>query len=258
MRKRGVGKRKEGLQWSVINFRFHPRSPGTLQSERSHQGTDKVSLLSSYPYVSYLSLSSCFISSQINCCVVSLLLSYASREPSGNISLWCSPLPTGKLGKLTPNSPLENRIPSMGVVWIFSETTQFDTQMTVISHRRRERFSSSAGLLFCCEISDCRHSRGFGDKSIVFLHFPRSFRAGQLGLSSVNFDFRNVNFQPVVFPFVWGKYKGKFIRDRCISPSLGTSRLRRSLARSRVARFACPNRRKQHDGVNVMILNSKW
>ena len=37
----------------------------------------------------------------------------------------------------------------------------------------------------------------------------------QLGLLSINFDFRNVIFQPMVFPFVWAKYKWKFVRDGC-------------------------------------------
>ena len=37
----------------------------------------------------------------------------------------------------------------------------------------------------------------------------------QLGLLSINFDFRNVIFQPMVFPFVWAKYKWNFMRDRC-------------------------------------------
>ena len=37
----------------------------------------------------------------------------------------------------------------------------------------------------------------------------------QLGLLSINFDFRNVIFQPIVFPFVWAKYKWNFMRDRC-------------------------------------------
>ena len=36
-----------------------------------------------------------------------------------------------------------------------------------------------------------------------------------LGLLSINFDFRNVIFQPIVFPFVWAKYKWNFMRDRC-------------------------------------------
>ena len=43
--------------------------------------------------------------------------------------------------------------------------TKFDTQTTVNSHRRRKRFSSSAGLLFRSEFSDRRHNTGFGDKS---------------------------------------------------------------------------------------------
>ena len=37
----------------------------------------------------------------------------------------------------------------------------------------------------------------------------------QLDLLSVNFDFRNVIFQPMVFPFVLAKYKWNFMRDRC-------------------------------------------
>ena len=78
-------------------------------------------------------------------------------------------------------------------------------RLTVFSHRRRKRLSSTADHLFRSEFSDCRQNRSFGDKSIVFLHFPRKLRAGQLGLLSISFDFRNVIFQPVVFPFVWAK-----------------------------------------------------
>ena len=37
----------------------------------------------------------------------------------------------------------------------------------------------------------------------------------QLSLLSINFDFRNVIFQPMVFPFVWAKYKWNFMRDGC-------------------------------------------
>ena len=77
----------------------------------------------------------------------------------------------------------------------------------IFSHRRRKRLSLSDGPLFRSELSDRRHNTGFGlgfgDKSIVSLHFPRKVRAGQQGLLSINFDFRNVTFQPTVFPFVW-------------------------------------------------------
>ena len=41
----------------------------------------------------------------------------------------------------------------------------------------------------------------------------------------------------MVFPFVWAKYKWKFVRDGC------KLSFRRSLARSRAARLARPNRR---------------
>ena len=37
----------------------------------------------------------------------------------------------------------------------------------------------------------------------------------QLGQLSINFDFRKVIFQSMVFPFVWAKYKWNFMRDRC-------------------------------------------
>ena len=68
---------------------------------------------------------------------------------------------------------------------------------------------------FRSEFSDCRNNTGFGHKNVMYLHYPRKVRAGQRGLLSINFDFRNVIFQPMVFPFVWAKYKWKFMRDRC-------------------------------------------
>ena len=85
--------------------------------------------------------------------------------------------------------------------------TKLDTQTTVISHRRRKRVSSSAGLLSQSEFSDRRHNMGFCNKSIVFPHFSRKFRGGQPGLLWINFHFRNVIFKPMVFTFVWAKYK---------------------------------------------------
>ena len=62
-------------------------------------------------------------------------------------------------------------------------------------------------FFFRSDFSDRRHNTGFRDKSIVFLHFSRKLRGSQPGLFSVNFDFRNDIFQPMVFPFVWAKYK---------------------------------------------------
>ena len=121
------------------------------------------------------------------------------------------------LWKVHPTSPFALRAETSSRSNMIPLRTKFNTQTTVISHeRRRKRFSSSVGHLFQGEFSDWRQNTGFGDKSIVFLHFPRKFRAGQLyGLLSVKFHFRNVIFQPMVFPFVWAKYKWKFMRDRC-------------------------------------------
>ena len=80
----------------------------------------------------------------------------------------------------------ENHIKPATLIWelkqvlgsnMISLRTKFNTQTktTVISHRKRNRFSSSAGLLFRSEFSDRWHTNtGFGYiKSIPFLHFPR-------------------------------------------------------------------------------------
>ena len=59
---------------------------------------------------------------------------------------------------------------------------------------------------------------------------------------SINFDFRNVILQLMLFPFVWAKYKWNFMRDRCkLSFSLPPAAL--PLARSRETRFTRSNRR---------------
>ena len=78
--------------------------------------------------------------------------------------------------------------------------TKFDTQTTVLLQKEKAIFFFCR-LLFRSEFSDRRHNTGFGDKSIMFLHFPLKFRVGQLSLLT-NFDFRNVIFQPMVIPFV--------------------------------------------------------
>ena len=55
-----------------------------------------------------------------------------------------------------------------------------------------------------------------------------------LGLLSINFDFRNVIFQPIVFPFVWAKGKWNFMKDRCKVPfplPLAVSPLARAFSR---------------------------
>ena len=59
--------------------------------------------------------------------------------------------------------------------------TKFDTQTTIISHRRRKRFFYSAGLLFWSTFSDriADITRFFWDKSILFLNFRRKFRGGK-------------------------------------------------------------------------------
>ena len=107
--------------------------------------------------------------------------------------------------------------------------TKFDTQTTVISHRRRKQFSSSAGLLFRSEFSDRQSNTCFGDKSIVFQHFPRKFRTGQLGMLTINLDFRNVIFSQWNFPSSGRSTNENLWEIVASSPFLSPSRLRLSL-----------------------------
>ena len=53
-----------------------------------------------------------------------------------------------------------------------SKLLENHTQTTVISHRKRKRFFSSAGLLSRSEFGDRWHNTGFCDKSIVFQERP--------------------------------------------------------------------------------------
>ena len=78
----------------------------------------------------------------------------------------------------------------------------------------------------------------------------------QLSLLSINFDFRNVIFQPMVFPFVCVKYKWNLWEIIVVSsPFLGPSRLHRSLARSRETRFTRLNRRACSQAIMQMTRN---
>ena len=72
----------------------------------------------------------------------------------------------------------------------------------------------------------------------------RKFWAGQLGPLSIYFDFRNVIFQPMVFPFVKTKYKWNFMRGRC------KFSFPRPLAASPLAR---PNRRACSHATNEFL-----
>ena len=72
----------------------------------------------------------------------------------------------------------------------------------------------------------------------------RKFWAGQLGPLSIYFDFRNVIFQLMVFPFVKTKYKWNFLRGRC------KFSFPRPLAASPLAR---PNRRACSQATNEFL-----
>ena len=85
----------------------------------------------------------------------------------------------------------------------------------------------------------------------VFLCLPRKFRAGQLGLLSINFDFQNVIFQPMVFPLIWAKYKLKFMTD-CCKPSFPCKSLTSALSR----RSLCSP--KQESLLPVRVQPQNW
>ena len=109
------------------------------------------------------------------------------------------------------------------------------TQTTVISDIRRELFSSFAGFLFLSELSDCSTYK----TQVLSCFYISCKNLGQRGLLSINFTFWSVIFQPMVFLFVWVKYKWKFMRDCCKlsfpPPPLGCAYY------AWVAHFACPN-----------------
>ena len=70
------------------------------------------------------------------------------------------------------------------------------TQTTVISHRRRELFLPLPVFFFWVSSVIALHNMCF----VVFLHFPLKFRAGLLGLLSINFNFQSVIFSQWYFP----------------------------------------------------------
>ena len=69
---------------------------------------------------------------------------------------------------------------------------------------------------------------------VVSLHFPQKFRTGQLGLLSINFNFRNIIFQPVI-SLCLGEVQNENLWEIVASSSsfFGPSWLRRSLAQIR-------------------------
>ena len=87
---------------------------------------------------------------------------------------------------------------------------KFNTQTMVISHRWRKWFSSSAGPLF-----QSVTQRRFLQWEHCVSTSRTKFRGCHPGLLSINFDFPNVIFHPMLFPFVWVKYKWKFMRHCC-------------------------------------------
>ena len=120
-----VGERKESLQWSLINFPFHPRNLRTLQSVKT--------VTTIVPQIR-----------KVTTAWNSVRPILGSQYSIGNPSL--------SLVQLR-----ENHIKWDRLLWGLKQVlgsnndtlrTKFDTQLTLISHRRRKRLSSSAGLLF--------------------------------------------------------------------------------------------------------------
>ena len=76
---------------------------------------------------------------------------------------------------------------------------------------------------------------------VVSLHFPQKFRTGQLGLLSINFNFRNIIFQPGI-SLCLGKVQMK-IYERSLQALLLSSALRgfaaHSLNLTQIRELAC-------------------
>ena len=76
---------------------------------------------------------------------------------------------------------------------------------------------------------------------VVSLHFPQKFRTGQLGLLSINFNFRNIIFQPGI-SLCLGEVQMK-IYERSLQALLLSSALRgfaaHSLNLAQIRELAC-------------------
>ena len=192
-RKWVVGERKESLQWSLINFPFHPRNPRTLQSMKT-------------------------VTTIILLC--HRLEKWQPPETQSDLSSACNILlvihhfHSYSFARITSNETVcfEGWNKFSVRIW-YPENQIGHTDNSYVSHRRRKRFSSSAGLLFGVSSAITDRTRHLAIRASCF-YVSVKIR-GRLGLLSISFDFRIVIFQPVVFPFVWAKYKWKFMRDRC-------------------------------------------
>ena len=79
--------------------------------------------------------------------------------------------------RITPKGPSALRAETSSRFHMTGLRSKFDfkwttTQTTVVSHRRRKRFSSSADFLFRSELRDRRHNTGFWRKEHRVSTFP--------------------------------------------------------------------------------------
>ena len=141
-----VGERKESLQWSLINFPFHPRNLRTLQSVKT--------VTTIVPQIR-----------KVTTAWNSVRPILGSQYSIGNPSLSLVQLRENHIKIMSPSAL---RAETSSRFNYDTLRTKFDTQTTVISHRRRKRFSSSAGLLLGVSSAITNRTRDLAIRSSNF------------------------------------------------------------------------------------------
>ena len=152
-RKWAVGERKESLQWSLINFPFHPRNPRTLQSMKTVTTIVPQIRKVTTPWNSVRPI-------------------LGSQYSIGNPSLSLIQL------RENHNEPVcfEGWNKFSVQLW-YPENQIWHTDNSYLTQREKAIFFLCWSS-FRSEFSNHRQNTGFGNKSIKFLHFREN-----LGLS---------------------------------------------------------------------------
>ena len=156
MRKWAVGERKESLQWSLINFPFHPRNPRTLQSMKT---------------------------------VTTIILRHRLEkwqppETQSDLSSACNILlaihhfHSYSFARITSNEPVcfEGWNKFSVQIW-YPENQIWHTDNSYLSQKEKAIFFLCWSS-FRSEFSNHRQNTGFGDKSIMFLRFRENLGLG--------------------------------------------------------------------------------
>ena len=137
-------------------------------------------------------------------------------------------------------------------IW-YPENQIWHTDNTYLSQKDKAIFFLCWSS-FRSEFSNHRQNTGFGDKSIVFLHFRENLGLGQACYQSTAIS-RMSFFSQWYFPSSEQSTNENLWEIVASSPFLGPLRQHRSLARSCMASFAHTNRRPCSQAITVLDLS---